>query len=77
MKRMGVREARERLDWTQKDLEAEARRVDPDGVGVSQGQISNIETGVIGDPLHSTVEILERALRVPPGTLLFGEAITK
>lgn len=71
-KRVGLREAREARGWTQAQLADETRRIDDKGQGVNQTHISKIERRGVVDPKNSTVELLELALRVERGTLVFG-----
>lgn len=71
-KHLTLKEARDAKGWTQERLEAETKRVDPDGVGVNQRAISKIERGAVDDPMNSTVVHLENALGVARGTLIFG-----
>lgn len=65
-----LKQAREAKGWTQEQLEAETERL---GDRVDQRNISKIENGGIVDPRNSTVDMLERALGVKRGTLIFGE----
>lgn len=60
--RLTVREAREKRGWTPEELAEHA--------GVHRATVYRIEAGA--SPNYSTVEALETALRVKPGTLLFG-----
>lgn len=64
VKRLTLKQARDKRGWTQEQLEAAS--------GVDQQNISKIENGVIADPRNSTVEALEDALGVARGTLRFG-----
>lgn len=61
---MTLREARDRKGWTQEQLEAES--------GVDQGLISRLERGASANPTFGTVRKLEAALKLRPGTLVFG-----
>lgn len=72
MRRLTLKQARDLKGWSQEQLELETKRVDPDGRGVDQQNISKIERGTIADPRQSTVEKLELALGVKRGTLAFG-----
>ena len=67
-----LKEARGDKGWTQERLEAETKRIDPDGRGVDQRTISKIECCDVEDPSNSTVVLLETALAIPRGTLVFG-----
>lgn len=69
MKRLTLKEAREKRRWTQEQLEAATAAR---GNQVDQQNISKIEKGTIADPRNSTVEALELALEVARGTLIFG-----
>lgn len=71
-KHLTLKEARDAKDWTQARLEAETKRVDPSGNGVDQRAISKIECGDVSDPMNSTVVLLEKALSLARGTLVFG-----
>ena len=64
MKHLTLRQARKARGWTQQEL--------ADRCGIKQAQISALETRV-GDPQHSTAQLLEKTLGVPYGTLIFGE----
>jgi transcriptional regulator with XRE-family HTH domain len=64
VKHCSLKEARARRKWTQEQL--------ADASGVDQSVISRIERGDVEDPQNSTVEALERALKVKRGTLIFG-----
>ncbi len=70
MKRLALREAREKKGWTQEQLEAATERL---GNRVDQRNISKIESEINTDPRNRTVEVLEQALGVPRGTLVFGQ----
>jgi transcriptional regulator with XRE-family HTH domain len=70
---MTLKEARDSRNWTQQRLEAETQRVDSDGVGIDQRAISKIERGEVSDPMNSTVVLLEKALGLQRGTLVFGK----
>jgi len=59
-----LRAARERRGWDQLTLAAKS--------GVGQSDISRIEAGHTKNPTITTVRKLEKALRLRPGTLLFG-----
>lgn len=72
-KHLTLKEARDAKGWTQQQLEAETQRADPNGVGVNQRTISGIERGDAADPMNSTVVLLETALRLQRGTLVFGK----
>lgn len=65
MKSITLRDARERRGWTQEQLEAES--------DVDQGIISRLERGANANPTYETVRKLEAALRLQPGTLVFGD----
>jgi transcriptional regulator with XRE-family HTH domain len=67
-----LKAARDAKGWTQEQLEAETKKVDPAGLGVDQRAISKIERGSVEDPMNSTVVHLENALGVARGTLIFG-----
>lgn len=69
---MTLREARDAKDWSQARLADETKRVDADGEGVPQAHISKIERGDIIDPKNSTVTLIETALGLRRGTLVFG-----
>lgn len=71
-KHLTLKEARDAKGWTQEHLESETQRVDPAGRGVDQRAISKIERGDVADPMNSTVVLLERALGLQRGTLVFG-----
>lgn len=71
-KHLTLREARDSRGWTQEELEAATKRVDLMGRGIDQRAISKIERGDVADPMNSTVVLLEMALEVPRGTLVFG-----
>lgn len=71
-KHLTLKEARDAKGWTQERLEAETKSVDPDRKGVDQRAISKIERGEVEDPMNSTVVLLETALGVQRGTLVFG-----
>lgn len=71
-KHLTLREARDAKEWTQEQLEAETQRIDPNGKGVDQRAISKIERGEVEDPMNSTVVLLETALGLQRGTLIFG-----
>ena len=73
VKHMTLREARDARDWSQERLSEETKRVDPDGDGVPQTHISKIERGDVADPKNSTVAVLEHALGLKRGTLVFGQ----
>lgn len=66
VKPMTLREARDRRKWTQEQLE--------DASGVDQGVISRLERGTSANPTFDTVRKLEEALRLRPGTLIFGHS---
>ncbi len=72
VKHRTLKEVRDVLGWTQERLESETKKVDPDGVGVDQRTISKIERGDVADPMNSTVVLLEKALNLQRGTLVFG-----
>jgi transcriptional regulator with XRE-family HTH domain len=78
-KHMTLREARDYRDMTQEELEAATVRAAAElGAGyapVDQRNISKIERGDIHDPRNSTVAVLERALRLRRGTLVFGVTV--
>lgn len=71
-KHLTLKEARDAKGWTQEQLEAETQRVDPASRGVNQRAISKIECGDVQDPMNSTVVLLETALGLQRGTLVFG-----
>lgn len=73
LKPLTLKDARDYKGWTQQQLEAETKRVDPEGRGVDQRVISKIERGAVGDPMNSTVVLLETALGLKRGTLVFGK----
>lgn len=59
-------EARRRhLGWTQVRLAAES--------GVDSSRISRLEAGEDANPTYETVRKLEKAMRLRPGALVFGE----
>ena len=60
-----LKQAREKKQWTQEQLEAVS--------GVDQGHISRIERGDVNDPGNDTVRRLELALGLKRGTLVFGD----
>lgn len=68
-----LKAARLARKWTQEELEAATRRIDPTGKGVDQRVISKIECAPEIDPMNSTVVLLETALELPRGTLVFGK----
>jgi ribosome-binding protein aMBF1 (putative translation factor) len=70
MKRLTLREARDKKGWTQEQLEAATERL---GNKVDQRNISKMESEVNTDPKNRTVEVLERALGLKRGTLVFGQ----
>lgn len=70
MKRLTLKQARQKRQWTQEQLEAATAAR---GNKVDQQNISAIERGAITDPRNSTVETLETALEVARGTLIFGQ----
>lgn len=70
MKQMTLREAREKKGWTQEQLEAATERL---GNKVDQRNISKLEGGTNTDPKNRTVEVLERALGLKRGALVFGQ----
>jgi transcriptional regulator with XRE-family HTH domain len=72
-KRLTLKEARDAKNWSQQRLEQETQRVDDAGVGVDQRAISKIECGAVADPMNSTVVLLEKALGLARGTLVFGK----
>jgi len=65
MKTHTLRTARERLGWTQEELEAKS--------GIDQATISNIETGRVTRPAFATVVKLAAALDIDPRALRFGQ----
>lgn len=67
-----LKEVRDALGWTQERLEAETKRIDPLGVGINQRSISKIERGDVDDVMNNTVVLLETAMNVQRGTLVFG-----
>lgn len=64
--RLTVSEARKRLKWSPEDLAEHA--------GVHRATVYRIEAGDISNPSYDTVQALELALKVKPGTLVFGSA---
>lgn len=75
-KHLTLKEARDAKGWSQERLEAATKALDERGLGVDQRNISKIERGDIEDPMNSTVVLLETALGLQRGTLVFGrEAI--
>lgn len=70
VKQQTLKAARTAKGWTQEQLEAETARL---GQKVDQRNISKIERGGIVDPSNSTAAVLEQALDVERGTLVFGE----
>ncbi len=73
MKSMTLREARDAKRWSQERLSEETKRVSPNGEGIPQAHISKIERGDVEDPMNSTVVLLETALDLKRGTLVFGQ----
>jgi transcriptional regulator with XRE-family HTH domain len=75
VKHLTLKEAREQRGWTQEDLEAAtvraAQALGPGYSPVDQRNISKIERGDIHDPRNSTVAVLEKALGLRRGTLVF------
>lgn len=67
VKHMTLRGARDLRNWSQEQLEAAS--------GIAQATISKIERGEVLNPSNDTVKNLEVALRVPRGTLVFGQAM--
>lgn len=74
-KPLTLKAALDARDWTQEDLETATKSVDPKGEGVDQRAISKIVRGDTKDPRNSTVVLLETALELPRGTLVFGNEI--
>lgn len=74
MKQRTLRDARDAKGWSQERLADETKRVDESGEGVDQTHISKIERGDIVDPKNSTVVLLESALGLKRGTLVFGQS---
>lgn len=70
-RRLTLREAREHRKLTQTELADRTRGIDPRGLGVNQRTISDLETGDVPDPMYSTAILLERALRLQRGSLVF------
>lgn len=64
-----LKTARERRGWDQQTL---ARKS-----GVGQSDISRIESGRTTNPTIDTVRKLERALKLRPGTLVFGQVMER
>ena len=62
------RDGRPRVGWSQEQLEAATERL---GTKVDQRNISKMESGLNADPRNRTVDVLERALGIPRGTLIF------
>jgi transcriptional regulator with XRE-family HTH domain len=73
VKHKSLRAAREAKGWSQEHLADETKRVDPAGAGVDQAHISKLERSEITDPKNSTVAVLEAALGLGRGTLVFGD----
>lgn len=75
MKHLTLKDARDQRGWTQEDLEAATQRaaaaLGPGYTPVDQRNISKIERGDIQDPRNSTVAVLEKALGLKRGTLVF------
>jgi len=67
VKRYSLKQARDHKDWTQVELS--------EASGVDQSFISRLERGVVSNPGIDTVRALETALRLTPGTLVFGANI--
>lgn len=69
--RMTLTEARNRraFRWTPEQLAERA--------GVHRATVYRIESGEIANPSNDTVRKLEEALRVPRGTLTFGQAMER
>lgn len=67
--RKTVRQARERRGWTPEELAEHA--------GVHRATVYRIEAGEIRNPSNTTVEALERALKLRRGTLVFGSGDTE
>lgn len=70
VKYLTLKEARDARGWTQEQLEAATAKL---GTRVDQRNISKLERGAIADPLNSTAAVLEQALGVKRGTLVFGD----
>jgi transcriptional regulator with XRE-family HTH domain len=64
MQRLTLKDARRRRRLDQVTL---AKRS-----GVNQSTVSRLEKGRIAKPTEDTVKALERALRLPSGSLVFG-----
>lgn len=65
MKHLTLQAARERAGITQVELAARS--------GVDSSRISRYESEQDTNPTYATVRSLERALKLRPGTLVFGE----
>jgi transcriptional regulator with XRE-family HTH domain len=72
--RLTLKDARDARAWSQQRLEDETAQL---GLKVDQRNISKIESGVIEDPSNSTVEVLELALGLSRGTLVFVKRLTR
>lgn len=64
---MTLRDARRKKNWTQEQLEAAS--------GVDQTVISRLEREPNANPTYETVRRLEDALKLRPGTLVFGQVM--
>jgi transcriptional regulator with XRE-family HTH domain len=65
MQQIDLRSARKRRRMDQETLAERS--------GVDQSTVSRLERGGIKKPTPETVDALERALRLKPGTLVFGD----
>ena len=69
VKQLDLKAARDKRRWTMETLAERA--------GVNKGTISRIEAGEVLNPSYDTVRKLEEALRVPRGSLTFGQVMAK
>jgi transcriptional regulator with XRE-family HTH domain len=70
MKKITLKEARKRANLTQEELSDLTKKLRGGG-GLKVGTIAKIEQGRVADPLSSSVEVLEKALCLERGTLVF------
>lgn len=66
MKQLTLKAALRRRRMTQAGLAAKA--------ALDKATVSRIAAGKVLNPSHATVAAIERALTLPPGTLVFGHA---
>jgi transcriptional regulator with XRE-family HTH domain len=69
VKQLDLKAARDAKGWKMPEL---ARRS-----GINKATISRIEAGEIVNPSYETVVALEKALKVPRGTLVFGHVMAR